>query len=143
MSGWESGPRCGDCGAPYDVPSDDGCSRHLSTKTVTQSGKALRALLPASQRREVTGSARALSNGLWRALDACDDLLEDSPADSLTMPERVALKTIREHVLSAFATLRSGTADLSGTTPREAVEAKVNRLSQPAPERENEQDVHS
>lgn len=23
-------PRCGDCGLPYDVPSDDGCTRHPS-----------------------------------------------------------------------------------------------------------------
>lgn len=85
------------------------------------SGKALRAALSPADRREVTSAARRVHKGLWGALDALDDLLEDAPADSLTMAERAALKDVRAYVLLAFATLRDRTPDLTGLVPTEAL----------------------
>lgn len=86
---------------------------------MTDDGKALRALLSPSDRRSVLSDARKAREGLWAALDALDNLLEDSPADSLTLGERATLRDVRDHVLGGFHRLRSGAEDLAGLIPAE------------------------
>lgn len=83
----------------------------------TGEGKALRALLPASERRALLRAARKVAAGLWQALDALDDLCEDAGPDTLTPQERFALKSVRNDVLAAFSRLKVEAPDLTGIAP--------------------------
>lgn len=113
-----------------DVLSTAEVMRGLSTERALD-GKALRARLSHADRRVVTQTARRVSDSLWAALDAVDDLLmqdDDKPSTqgfgTLAQEERHALLITRQRVLDSFRDLKVFAPDLCGLVPTEALTGK-------------------
>jgi hypothetical protein len=81
----------------------------------TGEGVALRAALPAHDKREILRNARHVTSGLWEALDHLDNLAEQP--EVLTPSEVQAVHAARVHVVAAFTALKQGAPDLTGLVP--------------------------